>query len=131
MTAQQAVDSGVIPEAGFLLQVWGGFGLVILFLLLFGINCWVWSETKINYTFIFEFDTKHHLDYRQYMEVSSFVRFDLYVVTYITSIFGFFILLVNVQKLLAATIIFDVVSSHFSLYQCRDSVISIPNTSPI
>ena len=58
-------------EASFLLQVWGGFGLVILFLLLFGINCWVWHEAKINYTFIFEFDTKHHLDYRQYLEVPT------------------------------------------------------------
>jgi len=60
-----------IPEAGFLLQVWGGFGLITLFLLLFGINCWVWTVAKINYTFIFEFDTKHHLDYRQYLEVLS------------------------------------------------------------
>jgi hypothetical protein len=51
------------------MQVWGGFGLVVLFLLLFGINCWVWHNTKINYTFIFEFDTRHNLDYRQYLEV--------------------------------------------------------------
>jgi hypothetical protein len=58
-----------IPQAALLLQVWGGFGLVILFLLLFGINCWAWDVAKINYTFIFEFDTKHHLDYRQYLEV--------------------------------------------------------------
>ena len=60
-----------IPQAALLLQVWGGFGLVILFLLLFGINCWAWTVAKINYTFIFEFDTKHHLDYRQYLEVCS------------------------------------------------------------
>ena len=60
-----------IPQTTFLLQVWGGFALVDLFLLLFGINCWVWHETKINYTFIFEFDPKHHLDYRQYLEVLS------------------------------------------------------------
>jgi len=58
-----------IPQSAYLLQVWGGFALVILFLLLFGINCWVWHDAKINYTFIFEFDTKHHLDYRQYLEV--------------------------------------------------------------
>jgi len=69
--ARQPSTSQSIPQANFLLQVWGGFGLVVLFLLLFGINCWVWAKTKINYTFIFEFDTKHHLDYRQYMEVVS------------------------------------------------------------
>jgi xenotropic and polytropic retrovirus receptor 1 len=60
-----------IPEAEMLLQVWGGLGLILLFLLLFGINAWVWQKTEINYTFIFEFDTKQHLDYRQYLEASS------------------------------------------------------------
>jgi xenotropic and polytropic retrovirus receptor 1 len=62
-----------IPQAGYLMQVWGGFALVVLFLLLFGINSWVWHDAKINYTFIFEFDTKHHLDYRQYLEVPLFL----------------------------------------------------------
>ena len=60
-----------IPQTGILLQVWGGLGLIVLFLLLFGINAWVWHNTKINYIFIFEFDTKQHLDYRQYLEVLS------------------------------------------------------------
>ena len=63
----------IIPQAGYLLQVWGGLALVVLFLLLFGINSWVWHDAKINYTFIFEFDTKHHLDYRQYLEVPLFL----------------------------------------------------------
>jgi xenotropic and polytropic retrovirus receptor 1 len=67
--ARKPSTSQTIPQTGFLLQVWGGIGLSILFLLLFGINCWVWHDTKINYTFIFEFDPKHHLDYRQYFEV--------------------------------------------------------------
>jgi xenotropic and polytropic retrovirus receptor 1 len=67
--ASQAVRDATAPQMSFLLQVWGGFALIVLFLLLFGINAWVWTETKINYTFIFEFDTKHHLDYRQYLEV--------------------------------------------------------------
>jgi xenotropic and polytropic retrovirus receptor 1 len=70
-----------IPQTAFLLQVWGGIGLVVLFLLLFGINCWVWHNAKINYTFIFEFDTKHHLDYRQYLEEFSFYRIWLTIVT--------------------------------------------------
>lgn len=58
-------------QIAFLIQIWGGLGLILLFLMLFGINAWVWHRTKINYTFIFEFDTKHQLDYRQYLEVSS------------------------------------------------------------
>jgi len=78
VNAKESIDNHSIPQAGYLLQVWGGFGLVILFLLLFGINCWVWTITKINYTFIFEFDTKHHLDYRQYFEVNPFFDFQCF-----------------------------------------------------
>lgn len=67
--SQNASIGDSIPQVEYLLQVWGGLALVVLFLLLFGINCWIWQNSKINYTFIFEFDTKHHLDYRQYLEV--------------------------------------------------------------
>ena len=63
-----------LPQAGVLLQVWAGVGLVLLFLLLFGINAWVWHNTRINYTFIFEFNPKEHLNYRQYLEVSSLLK---------------------------------------------------------
>ena len=30
----------------------------------------IWTETKINYVFIFEFDSRTALDFRQLMEVS-------------------------------------------------------------
>jgi len=66
--AYQSVTGPSIPQKSLLLQVWAGFGLIILSLLLFGVNAYVWSKCHINYTFIFEFDTKHHLDYRQYSE---------------------------------------------------------------
>lgn len=75
VAARDPVKTASMPQAGYLLQVWGGFFLVILFLLLFGINCWVWYHTKINYTFIFEFDTRHHLDHRQYMELPALLLF--------------------------------------------------------
>jgi xenotropic and polytropic retrovirus receptor 1 len=73
--SQNNTTAQTIPQAGYLLQVWGGIGLVLLFLILFGVNCYVWAKAKINYTFIFEFDTKHHLDYRQYLEVISVNQF--------------------------------------------------------
>lgn len=75
MIARKPPTSQTIPQTSFLLQVWGGIGIAILFLLLFGVNCWVWHNAKINYTFIFEFDTKHHLDYRQYFEVVNYIEF--------------------------------------------------------
>jgi len=85
-----------IPQASYLLQVWGGFSLVVLFLMLFGINCWVYVKTKIHYTFIFEFDTKHHLDHRQYMEVSSrLIDMTEISVACVVGTFGKFIFLVD------------------------------------
>ena len=32
--------------------------------------CKIWVNTKVNYVFVFEFDTRHHLDWRQLIEVS-------------------------------------------------------------
>jgi len=74
VVSRQPSTKDTVPQAEILLQVWAGLGLIVLFLLLFGINAWVWHKTKINYTFIFEFDLKDHLDYRQYLEVSPLVR---------------------------------------------------------
>jgi hypothetical protein len=37
--------------------------------LLFCLDCRVWATSKINYVFIFEYDTRHHLDWRQLSEV--------------------------------------------------------------
>jgi xenotropic and polytropic retrovirus receptor 1 len=84
-----------IPQVTYLLQVWGGLGLFVLFLLLFGINCWVWTLAKINYTFIFEFDPKHHLDYRQYLEVWLYVSLSN-LGSYVFNIFGKCVVLVDV-----------------------------------
>jgi xenotropic and polytropic retrovirus receptor 1 len=58
-------------EVEYLLQIWGGFFLPILFMHFFVMNCRAWAKNKINYVFIFEFDTRHNLDYRQLLEVRS------------------------------------------------------------
>lgn len=58
-------------EIEYLLQIWGGFFLPILFMHLFVLNCRAWAKNKINYVFIFEFDTRHNLDYRELLEVCS------------------------------------------------------------
>jgi len=39
--------------------------------LLFCLACRVWHLSKINYVFVFEYDTRHHLDWRQLAEVSN------------------------------------------------------------
>lgn len=40
-------------------------------LLLFCLACRVWYDNKINYVFIFEYDTRHFLDWRQLAEVGT------------------------------------------------------------
>ncbi len=67
---KRVVDHSM-PEAGILLQLWGGIFLVILFLCIFTINCYVWTIYKINYRFIFEFDARNCLNYREYLEIPS------------------------------------------------------------
>lgn len=39
--------------------------------LLFCLDCIIWTKTKINYIFVFEYDTRHALDCRQLTEVSD------------------------------------------------------------
>jgi hypothetical protein len=58
-----------IPYWDGLLLVYAGLFLTILFACLFGINMYVWTRSRINYKFIFEFDPRDNLDYREYFEV--------------------------------------------------------------
>lgn len=37
--------------------------------MLFCLDCMIWSRAKINYSFIFEYDSRHTLDWRQLAEV--------------------------------------------------------------
>lgn len=63
--------SGTLPEGQFLLQVWGGFFIITLTLLLFGINFLVFDIFKINYKFIFEFNLATALNYKQFWFLPS------------------------------------------------------------
>lgn len=42
---------------------------MLLLTLFFCLSCRVWTDSKVNYQFIFEFDTRHSLDWRQLSEV--------------------------------------------------------------
>jgi hypothetical protein len=64
--------NGDLPEGRFLLQIWGGFFLLILAFLLFGINMYVFDLFKINYKFIFEFNLVSALNYKQFLLLPSF-----------------------------------------------------------
>ena len=57
-----------------ILQIYGGYFLSLFLFLLFCLDCRTWARAKINYVFIFEFDTRHSLDWRQLSEVSAVRR---------------------------------------------------------
>ena len=52
-------------------QIYGGYFLGLFLFLLFCLDCKVWTDAKINYPFIFEFDNRHNLDWHQLSEVIS------------------------------------------------------------
>jgi hypothetical protein len=59
------------PKHTNISQIYAGYFLANFLLLLFCLACRVWHETKINYVFIFEYDTRHFLDWRQLSEVCT------------------------------------------------------------
>lgn len=63
--------NGQLPEGQYLLQVWGGFFLLNLDFILFGVNLYVFEKFRINYKFIFEFNTSNTLDYKQFFLIPS------------------------------------------------------------
>ncbi|KAI1365879.1 EXS family-domain-containing protein [Xylaria arbuscula] len=65
-------DPTVRLQTAYLLQIYAGYFLILLLFSLFCIDCYFWTANKINYPFIFEFDTRHNLDWRQLASFSGF-----------------------------------------------------------
>ncbi|KAK5951119.1 Xenotropic and polytropic retrovirus receptor 1 [Knufia fluminis] len=59
----------------YLLQMYAGYFLALLLFLIFVLNCKIWSKARINYVFVFEYDTRHTLDWRQLAEIPCFFLF--------------------------------------------------------
>ncbi|CAA9962836.1 EXS domain-containing protein [Pyrenophora teres f. maculata] len=70
-------DSTLAVNTSYLLQIYAGYFLVNFLVLCFCLACRVWHENKINYVFIFEYDTRHHLDWRQLSELPCWCLFML------------------------------------------------------
>jgi xenotropic and polytropic retrovirus receptor 1 len=62
-------------QTSFLLQLYGGYFLGVVLFLLFALDCRTWTRNKINYTFVFEFDSRHVLDWRELAELPCFFLF--------------------------------------------------------
>ncbi|ROT38953.1 EXS-domain-containing protein [Sodiomyces alkalinus F11] len=68
-------DDTLAQQTAYLLQIYAGYFLMLFLFSLFVVNCYVWTKNKINYPFIFEFDQRHHLDWRRLAEFPSFFLF--------------------------------------------------------
>ncbi|KAK1994036.1 hypothetical protein LX36DRAFT_224903 [Colletotrichum falcatum] len=68
-------DAEVRLRTSYLLQIYGGYFLMLLLFCTFCVNCAIWTRNKINYPFIFEFDTRTSLDWRQLAEFPSLFTF--------------------------------------------------------
>lgn len=69
-----------IPEGRFLLQIWAGFFLMLLITMFLFVDCYIWNNYKVNYKFIFEFNPRTALDFRQsaFLPSLSFLLFTLF-----------------------------------------------------
>jgi hypothetical protein len=70
-------------------QIYAGYFLMNFLFLLFCMACRVWHKAKINYVFVFEYDTRHHLDWRQLSEVGSPIPGPAALLTLAASLFLF------------------------------------------
>lgn len=65
-------DPVLRDQTVYLLYIYAGYFLMLYLFFLFCIDCHIWVVNKINYPFIFEFDPRHHLDWRRMSEFPSF-----------------------------------------------------------
>lgn len=64
------LDTIITERISYTLQIYAGYFLLLLLMLFFCVDCRIFHRAKVNYVFIFEFDTRHNLDWRQLAEVS-------------------------------------------------------------
>jgi len=62
-------------QTAYLLQIYAGYFLGLALMGLFCIDAAVFSKFKVNYVFIFEFETRHNLDWKQLSEMPAYFWF--------------------------------------------------------
>ena len=62
-------------QVNFLLQIYGGYFLLLLLTGLFVVDTAIFTAYRVNYQFIFEFDNRNMLDWKQLAEMPSYFLF--------------------------------------------------------
>ncbi|KAI6255215.1 hypothetical protein MCOR27_005251 [Pyricularia oryzae] len=65
-------DDTLRERTSYLMQIYGGYFLMLYLFVLFCLDCRIWTKSKINYQFIFEFDPRTQLDWRQLSQFPAF-----------------------------------------------------------
>ncbi|KIV93148.1 hypothetical protein PV10_04386 [Exophiala mesophila] len=68
-------DPVMALQTSYLLQLYAGYFLAVLLFLIFVLDCGIWSKAHVNYVFVFEYDTRHVLDWRSLAELPCFFLF--------------------------------------------------------
>lgn len=68
-------DEVVRQQTSYLMQIYGGYFLMMYLFSFFCLNCKIWTANRVNYPFIFEFDGRSQLDWRQLAQFPSFFLF--------------------------------------------------------
>ena len=66
-------DAEVREQTSFLLQIYAGYFLMLYLFSWFCFCCRIWKHFRVNYSFVFEFDPKHDLDWKQLSNYPSFL----------------------------------------------------------
>lgn len=66
-------DPTVREQTSYLLQIYGGYFLALYLFAWFCLDCSIWTRNRINYQFVFEFDPRSNLDWRELAEFPSFL----------------------------------------------------------
>ena len=62
-------------QTSYLFQIYAGYFLMLLLVGLFCLDAAVFARYRVNYQFIFEFDTRHTLDWKQLCELPAWFAF--------------------------------------------------------
>ncbi|KIX94111.1 uncharacterized protein Z520_10137 [Fonsecaea multimorphosa CBS 102226] len=68
-------DPRMSVQTSYLLQLYAGYFLIVILFLMFVLDCRMWNKNHINYVFIFEYDSRHVLDWRQLAELPCLFLF--------------------------------------------------------